>query len=107
MLIGYWGETDDLGTMQARYTTENDSSYGQWLHLYRSSGSLSRFPMYDNIGSARGLLDASVVVTDTHETDTFGRPVSSTGLALPPRFVPESRGARGALGTYWAVCAKQ
>ena len=77
-------ELNDSGTMQARYTTENDSYYGQWLHLYRPSGTLSRFPMYDSIGSARGLLDASGTATDWYELDTFGRQVSSTGTTPNP-----------------------
>jgi RHS repeat-associated protein len=77
-------ELSDAGSMQARYTTENDSYYGQWLHLYRPSGSLSRFPMYDNIGSARGLLDASGTATDWYELDTFGGQVSSSGTTPNP-----------------------
>ena len=77
-------ELSDSGTMQARYTTENDSYYGQWLHLYRPTGSLSRFPMYDNIGSTRGLLDASGTATDWYELDTFGRQVSSSGTTPNP-----------------------
>jgi hypothetical protein len=77
-------ELNDSGTMQARYTTENDSYYGQWLHLYRPTGSLSRFPMYDNIGSTRGLLDASGTATDWYELDTFGRQVSSSGTTPNP-----------------------
>jgi len=77
-------ELNDSGTMQARYTTEDDSYYGQWVHLYRPSGSLSRFPMYDNIGSARGLLDASGTATDWYELDTFGRQVSSSGTTPNP-----------------------
>jgi RHS repeat-associated protein len=77
-------DLNDSGTMQARYTTENDSYYGQWLHLYRPSGTLSRFPMYDNIGSTRGLLDASGAATDWYELDTFGRQVSSSGSTPNP-----------------------
>jgi len=77
-------ELNDSGTMQARYTTEDGSYYGQWLHLYRTSGTLSRFPMYDNIGTARGLVDASGAVTDTYELDTFGRSVSSSGTTPNP-----------------------
>jgi len=85
-------ELNDSGTMQARYTTENDSYYGQWLHLYRPTGSLSSFPMparrpcggYDNIGSTRGLLDASGTATDWYELDTFGRQVSSSGTTPNP-----------------------
>jgi len=77
-------ELNDSGTMQARYTTEDGSYYGQWLHLYRTSGTLSRFPMYDNIGTARGLVDVSGTVTDSYELDTFGRSVSSSGTTPNP-----------------------
>jgi len=72
-------ELNDSGTMQARYTTEDGSYSSQWLHLHRPSGGLSRFPMYDKIGSARGLLDASGTATDWYELDTFGRQVSTSG----------------------------
>ena len=77
-------ELDNNGAMQARYTTENGSYYGALLHLYRSSGTLSRFPMYDNIGTVRGLVDVSGAVTDTYELDTFGRSVSSSGTTPNP-----------------------
>jgi RHS repeat-associated protein len=77
-------ELNDSGTMTARYTTEDGSYFGSLLHLYRPSGTLSRFPMYDNIGTARGLVDASGTVTDTYELDTFGRSVSSTGTTPNP-----------------------
>jgi len=40
--------------------------------------------MYDNIGTVRGLVDASGTVTDTYELDTFGRSVSSTGTTPNP-----------------------
>ena len=72
-------EQDTSGNMQARYTTEDDTYDGTLLHMYRSSGSLSRFPMYDSIGSVRGLVDASGNVTDTYELDSFGRLNSSSG----------------------------
>ena len=77
-------ELNDSGTMQARYTTEDETYEGMWLHLYRTSGTLSRFPMYDNIGTARGLLDASGTATDWYELDTFGRQVSSSGTTPNP-----------------------
>jgi len=76
-------ELSDSGTMQARYTTENDGFYGMLVHLSRSDGT-SRFPMYDEIGSVRGLTDASGSVTDTYELDTFGRQVSSSGTTPNP-----------------------
>jgi len=77
-------ELNDSGAMQARYTTENGTFFSSWLHLHRPTGSLSRFPMYDNIGTARGLLDASGTATDWYELDTFGRQVSSSGTTPNP-----------------------
>ena len=77
-------ELDGNGAMQARYTTEDGSFNRMLLHLYRPSGTLSRFPMYDNIGTVRGLVDASGTVTDTYGLDTFGRSVSSTGTTPNP-----------------------
>ena len=38
----------------------------------------------DNIGSVRGLVDASGTVMDTYELDTFGKPVSTTGTTPNP-----------------------
>jgi RHS repeat-associated protein len=67
-----------------RYSAENASYSGMWLYLYRTSGTLSRFPMYDSIGSARGLLDASGTATDWYELDTFGKQVSSSGTTPNP-----------------------
>jgi len=71
-------ELNDSGAMTARYTTESGSYYGSLLHTKRATGE-SRFPLYDEIGSVRGLVDASGTVTDSYELDTFGRQVSSTG----------------------------
>jgi RHS repeat-associated protein len=76
-------ELTNAGGVNATYTTENDSYYGALLHLKRATGE-SRFPLYDEIGSARGLVDASGVVTDTYDMDTFGRPVASTGSTPNP-----------------------
>jgi RHS repeat-associated protein len=76
-------EMTDAGVVTATYTTENDSYYGALLHLKRASGE-SRFPLYDEIGSARGLVDAGGTVTDTYDMDTFGRPLSTTGSTPNP-----------------------
>jgi hypothetical protein len=75
-------ELTNAGGVNATYTTENDSYYGTLLHLQRTG--VSRFPLYDEIGSARGLVDASGVVTDTYDMDTFGKPVSTTGSTPNP-----------------------
>jgi len=81
---GRRSRSNHRGDPVAHCATEKESYYGQWLHLYRPSGSLSRFPMYDNIGSARGLLDASGTATDWYELDTFGGQVSSSGTTPNP-----------------------
>ena len=76
-------ELTNAGGVNATYTTENDSYYGTLLHLKRATGE-TRFPLYDEIGSARGLVDASATVTDTYDTDTFGRPIGTTGSTPNP-----------------------
>ncbi|MFB3883180.1 MAG: hypothetical protein ACE149_18075 [Armatimonadota bacterium] len=67
----------------AAYTTQNDSYYGTLLHPKLATGE-SRFPLYDEIGSARGLVDASGAVTDTYDMDTLGRPGTPTGSTPNP-----------------------
>jgi len=76
-------ELNDSGGVLARYTTENDSYYGTLLHLKRYTGE-SRFPLYDSIGSARGLANASGSVTDTYDMNTFGLELSGTGSTPNP-----------------------
>ena len=76
-------ELTDAGAVNATYTTEDDSYYGALLHLQRATGE-SRFPLYDEIGSARGLVDASGTVTDTYDMDTFGAARGSTGSTPNP-----------------------
>jgi len=76
-------ETNDSGTVQARYTTESPSLFAPLLHMWRSS-STSRFPLYDMTGSARELMDANGAVTDTYTLDAFGRQISSTGSTTNP-----------------------
>jgi len=90
----------DAGAVNATYTTENDSYYGALLHIQRATGE-SRFPLYDEIGSARGLVDANGAVTDTYEMDTFGKPVSTTGTTPNPyREVYPERSRSGAAWGY-------
>jgi hypothetical protein len=74
-------ETDNLGTVLARYTTTDPSYFAPLLHMWRST-SIGRFPLYDLTGSARGLADGSGAVTDTYQMDTFGRLVSFTGSTV-------------------------
>ena len=77
-------ETNNAGTVLARYTTAAGSYYAPLLHIWRVSDSLSRFPMYDLAGSVRGLLDAAGGVTDTYTLEAFGKQRSSTGSTPNP-----------------------
>jgi RHS repeat-associated protein len=65
--------TDD-GEWHATYTTENGSYQGMLLGLKRYDMEQERFPLYDNIGTALGLVDYQGTITDTYELDTFGTP---------------------------------
>jgi len=76
-------ETNDSGTVLARYTTMDPGFCCPLLHMWRSNGA-SRFPLYDMTGSARELVDASGAVTDTYTLDAFGRQISSTGSTTNP-----------------------
>jgi RHS repeat-associated protein len=78
-----WHRLRRAGVVTATYTTENDSYYGSLLHIQRATGE-SRFPIYDEIGSASGLVDASGAVTDTYDMDTFGSPRGSSGSTPNP-----------------------
>jgi hypothetical protein len=104
-------EVTTAGVVNATYTTENDSYYGSLLHIQRATGE-SRFPLYDEIGTARGLVDASGAVSDTYDMDTFGRPLSSTGTtrtptdtgrpgATSPTLRASPNSARGTTGRKW------
>ena len=66
-------ETNVWGTAIARYTTESGSYYDALQHFWRiNAGGQSRFPLYDAVGSARGLVDENATVTDTYTLDSFG-----------------------------------
>jgi RHS repeat-associated protein len=76
-------ETSDAGSVLARHTTASGSYYGPWLHMWRSDGS-SRFPLFDAVGSARGLVDASAAVTDSYVLDSFGSPTAAATATVNP-----------------------
>jgi hypothetical protein len=65
-------ETDSSGNVLARYTTTNSSYYGPWLHLWRTGG-VSRYPLYDAVGSVRRLVDDAGVKTDAYALTAFGK----------------------------------
>ena len=58
------------------------ANYEPWLHLSRYG--ISRFPLSDGVGTARGLVDASATVTDTYSLEAFGPVWSSTGSTPNP-----------------------
>jgi len=71
-------ETNDSGGPLARHTAVSGSYYGPWLHTQRAGG-ISRFPLYDAVGTARHLVDASAAITDSYTLDAFGRQLSASG----------------------------
>ena len=75
-------DLDASGNPLARYTTEDGSYSGSLLHIQRATGE-SRFPLLDGIGTVRGLADPSATVTDTYDTDAFGRPLGDGTGSTP------------------------
>jgi len=67
----------------ARYTTESGSYYAPLQHMWRSGGT-SRYPMYDGIGTSRGLANDSATITDTYQLDAWGHQIASTGSTQNP-----------------------
>ena len=79
-------ETSDVGSVLARHTTSDSSYYGPWLHMWRSED-VDRFPLFDAVGSARGLVDSSAAVSDSYVLDSFGTPTgAATATVNPYRF---------------------
>jgi len=64
-------ETNDTGGPLARHTTESGSYYAPWLHMQRAGG-ISRFPLYDGVGSTRRLVDENNNHTDAYSLLAFG-----------------------------------
>ena len=76
-------ETNDSGTVQAKYTTAGGSYFGPLLHMMRG-GNTSRFPVFDAVGAVRSLVDTSGTITDSYTADAFGKQLSSTGSTVNP-----------------------
>ena len=49
-----------------------------WLHMPRS-GTGHSYPLYDGVGTVRGLVDGSATITDTYHLDAWGQELASTG----------------------------
>jgi len=64
----------DGGDWHTTYTTENGSYEGTLVGIKRYNLDSERFPIYDEIGTAHGLVCELGTVTDTYELDTFGTP---------------------------------
>ncbi len=75
-------ETDDAGTIQARYTTASGSYFAPFLHMTR--GSTSVFPTFDAVGAVRHLVNTSGTITDSYTADVFGQQLSSSGSTVNP-----------------------
>jgi RHS repeat-associated protein len=77
-------ETTNSGGAVSRYTTESGSYYTPWLHLTRDGG--HRFPVYDGVGTVRGLVDTAGAVTDSYDLDAFGVALGSSGSTTNPHW---------------------
>jgi RHS repeat-associated protein len=77
-------DLNDYGDVQTCYTLEDGSYSGSLLIINFPSSNIPRFPLYDEIGSARGLVDSSGTVTDSYDMDTFGTELGSTGSTPNP-----------------------
>ena len=64
-------------------TTESGSYYAPLQHMWRS-GNISRYPMYDGIGTSRGLVNDSATITDTYQLDAWGHQIASSGSTQNP-----------------------
>ena len=92
--VRVYAKYDDSWSEQARFMIEGASYYDQ-LVATRTGGAWY-YPLYDALGSARRLINASQSVTDTYSYDAFGNVTSQSGSTYNPyRYV-------GALGYYSA-----
>jgi RHS repeat-associated protein len=67
-------DLNDDGDWHTTYTTEDGSYEGTLVGIKRYNLDSERFPLYDEIGTARGLVCELGTVTDSYELDTFGTP---------------------------------
>jgi RHS repeat-associated protein len=66
------------------------------------AGGISRFPLYDGVGTARRLVDAAATATDAYSLDAFGRYMGgwANPTQNPYRGVHPERSRRGAAWGY-------
>jgi RHS repeat-associated protein len=74
----------DDGDVLTCYTLEDGSYSGSLLIINFPATNIPRFPLYDEIGSVRGLVNTSGTVTDSYDLDTFGTQLGSTGSTPNP-----------------------
>jgi RHS repeat-associated protein len=77
-------ETDDEGSMLARYTLAAGSYYAPLLHEWYTAGSLSRYPLYDGTGTVCRLVDDSGAKTDYYTATSFGQQYTPSGTTPNP-----------------------
>jgi len=73
--------TDGGDEVRAQYTTESGSYYDPLVHSWRA-GDLSRFPLYDGVGSVRMLVDENGSRTHFFKRDAFGRRLFTVGSSF-------------------------
>ena len=77
-------QTDDAGSVVARYTNTSPSYYAPLLHMWVASGGLSRYPLYDAQGTVRRLADDSGAKTDYYTHSAFGQEYTPSGTTPNP-----------------------
>jgi len=76
-------ENSYAGTVLAWHTPSSGSYYTPWLHMQRWNTGHS-YPLYNGIGTVRGLVDGDGVRTDSYSMDVFGVDLGSSGSTRAP-----------------------
>lgn len=76
-------ENSYAGTVLAWHTPSSGSYYTPWLHMQRWDSGHS-YPLYDGVGTVRGLMDGDGVQTDSYHLDAWGQELASTGSTRAP-----------------------
>ncbi len=87
-------ETNDSGSVLARYTTESGSYYAPLQHMRRGCRAGLPKPamagigipalQQNGIGTSRGLVNDSATITDTYQLDAWGHQIASSGSTQNP-----------------------
>ena len=86
------------GSIKARYSHEGGSYFTPWQVL--SSGSYTRFPLYDGVGTVRHVVDETGTIEHSDPMDAFGVPATPGYGGEPVQNIQRYGGAWGYLTSY-------